>query len=172
MNSRNPQDKRLYKCTSVSLQRTTSQSNRFWMLEVLYVIKLLLQNWKFFFVCLFQCVFWFFFVFLKDYFKESQLRASVTAVSFSQFCSPVAGFEGLCRIYLQCCIYLCHVFLNMHQWLPEGLWMRNCYHPLSNRNKEGGHCVHWFDKGLTCFLYCKVVMGSFITHRAPWHFTC
>lgn len=82
------------------------------------------------------------FVFLKDYFKESQLRASVTAVSFSQFCSPVAGSESLCRIYLQCCIYLCHIFLNMRQWLPERLWMRNRYHPLSNRNKEGGHCVH------------------------------
>lgn len=24
----------------------------------------------------------------------------------------------------------------------------------------------WFDKGLTCFLYCKVIMGSFITQSS------
>ena len=104
------------------------------------------------------------FVFSKGLFQRK------LAQSISHCCQLLSALFPCDRIWRPVRSVVPISVLNMHQWLPERLCMRNCCHPLSNWNKEAGHCVHWFDKGLTCFLYCKVVMGSFITLRAPWHF--
>lgn len=50
----------------------------------------------------------------------------------------------------------------------ERLWVRKYHHFLGNWNKEED-TVHKDLTGLTCLLYCKAVMGSFVTHGTACH---
>lgn len=158
-------------CTKVHQSHYRELSHKaivFGCLRFLYLTKWILPNLKqglvFFFFH--YCLFCFVLFFSKGLFQRK------LAQSITHRCQLLPALFPCARTWMPVCSLVPISVLHMPRWLPERLWMRNRRHSMSNWNKEGGHCVHWFDKALTCFLYCKVVMGSFITHRAPWHFTC